>query len=113
MTSKSNFHKFKTTMKRETTRNINNALKSKQIVNSQAEKYINESRKIIDEGNDEKTIINNLAIHAYNSNYKQYTLLEKALEEVELERKKNMMFYNHLLRIPVHIKMLKNTQKKW
>ena len=57
--------------------------------------------------------MNDLAIHAHNSNYKQYIPLEKLLKEVELERKKNMMFYNHLLRIPVHIKMLKNTQKKW
>ena len=45
MPSKSNFDKFKITMKRETTRNINNALKSTQIVNNQAEKFISESKK--------------------------------------------------------------------
>ena len=72
MTSKSNFNKFKTTMKRETTRNINIALKSKDIFESQAEKFIKESKKIIDKGTDEKIIMNDLAIHAHNSNYKQY-----------------------------------------
>ena len=88
MPSKSNFDKFKTTMKRETTRNINNALKSKEKFKSQAEKFITESKKIIDEGKDENTIIQDLAIHAYNSNYKQYKPVEKMLEEVELEMKK-------------------------
>ena len=113
MTSKSNFNKFKTTMKRETTRNINLALKSNQIFKSQADKFIDEAKKIIDEGTEENIIMNDLAIHAHNSNYKQYIPLEKLLKEVELERKKNMMFYNHLLKIQALIKMLKNTQKKW
>ena len=54
MPSKSNFDKFKTTMKRETTRNINLALKSKDIFKSQAEKFIKESKNIIDNGTDEK-----------------------------------------------------------
>ena len=45
MPSKNNFDKFKTTVKRETTININHALKSKQIFNSQAEKFVNESKK--------------------------------------------------------------------
>jgi len=88
MPPKSNFDKFKTTMKRETTRNINTALKNKKIFSSQAEKFINESKKIIDEGKDEETIINDLAIHAYNSQYTPYKTVEDLLKEVELERKK-------------------------
>ena len=88
MPAKSKLNKFKTTMKRETTRNINLALKSNQIFKSQAEKFIDESKKIIDKGTDEKIIMNDLAIHAYNSNYKQYKPVEKMLEEVELERKR-------------------------
>ena len=47
MPAKSNFDKFKTTMKRETTRSINNALKSKEIFKSQAEKL---SQTKIDKG---------------------------------------------------------------
>ena len=88
MPAKSKLNEFKKTMKRETTRNINIALKSKDIFESQAEKFIKESKKIIDEGTDKNIIMNDLAIHAHNSNYKQYVPLEKLLKEVELERKK-------------------------
>ena len=45
MPSKSNFDKFKTTVKREATRNINHALQSKQICKSQAEEFINGAKK--------------------------------------------------------------------
>ena len=45
MPAKSKLNKFKTTMKRETTRNINLALKSNQIFKGQAEKFIDEAKK--------------------------------------------------------------------
>ena len=88
MPAKSNFEKFKKTMKAQSTRNINLALKSKDIFKSQAEKFINESKKIIDEGQYEKTIMDDLAIHAYNSKYVPYKTVGKMLEELETEREK-------------------------
>ena len=91
MTSKSNLNKFKTTMKRETTRNINIALKLNNIFKSQADKFIDETKNIIDNGTDEKIIMNDLAIHAHNSNYKQYIPLEKLLKELEHEKKQYIL----------------------
>ena len=91
MPAKSKLNKFKTTMKRETTRSINLALKSNQIFKSQAEKFIDEAKKIIDKGTDEKIIMNDLAIHAHNSNYKQYIPLEKLLKELEHEKKQYIL----------------------
>ena len=84
MPPKSDLKTFKTTMKRETSRIIN------QLSLSDVETKIlkNDVKTIVDSGKDEKTIINNLAIHACNSNYKQYKPLETLLEEVELEMKK-------------------------
>ena len=91
MPEKSKLNKFKTTMKRETTRNINLALKSNQIFKSQADEFIDEAKKIIDKGTDEKIIMNDLAIHAQNSNYKQYIPLEKLLKELEHEKKQYIL----------------------
>ena len=45
MPPKSDLKTFKTTMKSETTRNLNLALKSNQIFKSQADKSIDEAKK--------------------------------------------------------------------
>ena len=84
MPPKSDLKTFKTTMKRETSRIVN------QLGLSDDETKIlkNDVKTIIDNGKDEKTIINELRIHAEINKYPQYKSTDQLLKEQEHEMKK-------------------------
>ena len=74
---------FKTKMKRETSRIINQLPLSTEEANI----LKNEAHDLINRGKNENTIINELDIHAGTNFYKQYRTNEQLLEEYEREKK--------------------------
>ena len=88
MPPKSDFKTFKTTMKRETSRIINQL----GLSDDETKFLRNDVKKIVDTGKDEKTIINELRIHAERNKYPQYKTTDQLLKEQEHEMKKKTRY---------------------
>jgi len=105
MPAKSNFDKFKTNMKRETSRIINQLPLSTEEANI----LKNEAHDLINRGKNENTIINELDIHAGRNFYKPYKTNEQFLEEDERENKNKYDVLHPPLEDTSTYKDIKNT----
>ena len=84
MTSKEALKKLKITLKRETSRIINTL----PLTDAQSKILREESHKIIEDGNDEKTILKNLRRHAELNHYEPYKSTSPKTKEKEIETEK-------------------------